>query len=286
YGLDFAALPTWEPGAEQTLPARQSFNQADPAPGFYAISVTNLHGIVLGEQRDAFAWFRDKEPVARPGGSIFVYEVAAHGAPVNAAFSGLRPAERAPELHDALATNDVRVRWFEAQTSLIWPVAAGWWALPVAQQIDALLLPYAITTTELLSADGTQRLRQPLYPPALPWPVTDTADSLPAAFLGYTALQIDSAAGEVALITGWQVTQATERPLKIFVHALDAAGQIVGQWDGLDVDAATWQPGDLFVQLHRFPVSETAVIHSFAVGLYDGETLERLLEPIAIVPGE
>lgn len=280
YGLDFTALPTWEPGPEQIPPFRQAFNPADPAPGFYAISVANLQGLVLGEEADTFAWFREREPLARVGGSIFVYEVAAQGEAVNVAFSGLRPADLAPELHAELGTNNVRVRWFDARTSLIWPAGEGWWALPANQPVD-VLLPFANMTAELRSTDGAQRLLQPVYPPALAWvenrPVGETA-----VFLGYDDVQNDQPVNEISLITGWRVAQTTERPLKIFVHALDETGQLVGQWDGLDVDPATWRPGDVFVQLHRFTVPETAVVHAFTIGLYDGATLERLAEPIMV----
>jgi hypothetical protein len=103
-----------------------------------------------------------------------------------------------------------------------------------------------------------------------------------AVFLGYDDVQNGQPVNEIALITGWRVAQVTERPLKIFVHALDETGQLVGQWDGLDVDPAAWQPGDVFVQLHRFTVPETAVVTSFAIGLYDGATLERLGEPVVV----
>lgn len=282
YGLNFTALPTWEPGPEQIPAARQTFNPHDPAPGFYAISVTNLQGLVLGAASDTFAWFRDQEPVARIGGSIFVYEVAAWGEPVNVAFSGLRPADLAPELHARLGTNDVRVRWYDARTSFIWPDRGGWWVVAADQAAAAFLLPFADLAGEFAYADGRQWLGQPVYPPPIPW-----AQAIPmgetAVFLGYDDVRNDQPANEINLITGWRVTQATERPLKIFVHALDEQGQLVGQWDGLDVDSATWQPGDVFVQLHRFAVPETAVVDAFAIGLYDGDTLERLAEPIVVM---
>lgn len=281
YGLDFTALPTWEPGPEQIPPSRQTFNPHDPAPGFYAISVANLQGLVLGEARDMFAWFRDQEPVARIGGSIFVYEVASQGAPVNVAFSGLRPAELAPELHARLATNDVRVRWFDARTSFIWPAREGLWVVAADQSVDAFLLPFADFAYVFTAADGSHLLGQPTYPPPIPWaqvvPMGETA-----VFLGYDDVRNGQPANEIALTTGWQVMQATERPLKIFVHALDETGQLLGQWDGLDVDPATWQPGDVFVQLHKFTVPEGTGVHSFAIGLYDGATLERLVEPIVV----
>jgi hypothetical protein len=48
-----------------------------PSPGTYAISVTLLQGAVLGDRRDYFKYFRDREPLARLGQSIFVYQQSA-----------------------------------------------------------------------------------------------------------------------------------------------------------------------------------------------------------------
>lgn len=279
YGLNFTALPTWEPGPEQIPAARQTFNPHDPAPGFYAISVTNLQGLVLGAASDTFAWFRDQEPVAQIGGSIFVYEVAARGEPVNVAFSGLRPAELAPELQARPGTNDVRVRWFDGRTSLIWPASGGWWAVSADAPLNPLLQPLVQTAEIFAADDGRQQLLRPIAVPLVLEGQT-VALGETAVFLGYQTVPHGQLPHEISLITGWQVTQATERPLKIFVHALDESGQLLGQWDGLDVDPATWQPGDVFVQLHQFTVPEGTAVHALAIGLYDGATLERLAEPV------
>lgn len=52
------------------------FNRLNPEPGIYAISVTNLWELPLRqEEKGVFAWFRDREPDARIGYSILVYEV-------------------------------------------------------------------------------------------------------------------------------------------------------------------------------------------------------------------
>ncbi|HEX9137918.1 MAG TPA: hypothetical protein VF905_13380, partial [Nitrospirota bacterium] len=46
-----------------------------PFPGTYAISVTLLQGAVFGDRRDYFQYFRNREPAARLGESIFIYRV-------------------------------------------------------------------------------------------------------------------------------------------------------------------------------------------------------------------
>lgn len=272
YGVQFDPLPTWSPGPEQGDPSCRSFNPADPAPGCYAISVTNLHGAVLGENRDAFAWFRGREPLERLGGSIFIYRVEARGEPVNVAFAGLRPEDLDPQLL-LWQTNDVRPRCFDARTSFLWP-AGGGWLLRAADQIPDPTLPFW-PDDPAAQAPG-QALYQLGSPPELflQGEPADLGGVL--EFLGYQR------PGEVALLTAWRVLSPTDRPLKIYVHALDADGAIVGQWDGLDVAPALWQQGDIFVHLHRFRVADQLPVVELAIGVYDGETMDRLAESLIL----
>ncbi|MBZ5534978.1 MAG: glycosyltransferase family 39 protein [Acidobacteriia bacterium] len=70
YGIHATMLEVpyaWEP---HDVPPKLS-----PSPGTYAISVTLLQGAVFGDRHDYFQFFRDREPAARLGGSIFIYRV-------------------------------------------------------------------------------------------------------------------------------------------------------------------------------------------------------------------
>lgn len=70
YGMHATMLEVpyaWEP---HDLPPKMS-----PSSGTYAISVTLLQGTVFGDRRDYFQYFRDREPMARLGESIFVFQV-------------------------------------------------------------------------------------------------------------------------------------------------------------------------------------------------------------------
>lgn len=136
YGIDFEPLPvpidTWE-----TL---RSFYPADPAPGFYAISVNSLQGLHMPDP-DTYAWFRERQPLAKIGYSIFIYQVPRTGSTsVVVALSGLRAAEICPEDYRLLlGTNDVQFKWFDASRSLILPArsqANGY--LVVAGDMSAL----------------------------------------------------------------------------------------------------------------------------------------------------
>lgn len=273
YGLDFHALPTWEPGPEQLPAFMQPFNPADPAPGFYAISVTNLQGLVLGEAHDTFAWFRDREPIARLGGSIFVYEVEARGETADMVFAGLRPAELVAGLHAQLETNDVQVRWLNGRSAFVWPAAGGWLAT-TEEPFDEAIRPF------LPPVPFRQSNSQLLY--QLPTPPDFNQWGQPVMmrevqFLGAQILQTD--ADEAGILTAWRVVGDVERPLKTFVHALDTQGNIIGQSDRLDVDSL--QPGDVFLQLHRFPAPSNQATQ-FRIGIYDANSLQNLAKPILL----
>jgi hypothetical protein len=69
YGIDYDWLPSFylinpTPGKIATAPENR----------YVAISATNLQGVYL-DDRETFAWFRQFEPVAKIGYSIFVYDL-------------------------------------------------------------------------------------------------------------------------------------------------------------------------------------------------------------------
>lgn len=276
YKVDFEPLPMWAPAPEQAPPGRQLYDPLNPAPGIYALSVTSLHGVVLGEQRDAFAWFREQEPFARLGGSIFLYEVPTKGAPIELVLLGVEPAELAPAVRAQLAGNDFRVRWLDDGSAMLWPDGGGWLVVGGGQEVNG-----AIQGTELvLEADG-QHLYRLAQPPVSASDVYSFADQL--SLLDVQFLNFEMAdTTEITLTTSWRILKPTNRPLKIFVHALDGQGQLLGQWDGLSAVPATWQPGDRFIQHHHLAVQSGETPAHFLIGLYDGETLDRVGEPLNI----
>ncbi len=84
--------------------------------------------------------------------------------------------------------------------------------------------------------------------------------------------------GEVELLTVWRVRARFTPEAVIFAHLLDNSGHVVGQVDRLDVPSWHWQPGDVFIQLHRFGVSTDAQpgLYHLEVGIYTREDLARL----------
>jgi len=274
YGLDFEPLVTWQPAPEQGYPPHQAYNPAAPAPGWYAISVTALHGAVMSDDRHAYAWFREREPVENVNGSIFIYEVLPQGEMATVAFSQLRPGDLHTELHEQFATNDVQPRWFDVRESMFWPADGGWMAISAAEIASSPELAALQPDVPIAEADGQLLYTLP-SPPPLTWATDDVPFGDALTFLGQQIVDID--VGEVALLTAWRVEKGDEkRPLKLFIHAVNENDEIVGQWDGLSIAPDAWMSGDMFVQSHSFTVDEGN--YRLAVGVYDAETGERLSE--------
>ncbi len=99
--------------------------------------------------------------------------------------------------------------------------------------------------------------------------------------------------GTVELVTFWRVTDPgplrprnlsnAEEDWAVFIHALDGAGNVIGQEDRLDAPAWDWQAGDVIAQIHRFALqpafSEGPIV--LEVGVYrrsDGLRLPVLAE--------
>ena len=77
--------------------------------------------------------------------------------------------------------------------------------------------------------------------------------------------------------------ETSDRPLQIFVHALDDSGAIVAQWDGLHLDPASLRVGDRFAQLHTLALPESDQVAAFALGVYDAETGVRSGSPLPLI---
>jgi len=75
------------------------------------------------------------------------------------------------------------------------------------------------------------------------------------ALIGYRLLTPAVRPGEeVALVTLWQVHGPAEADLALFAHLLEEGSHVLGQSDRLDAPAWNWHPGDVFAQVHRFPL--------------------------------
>jgi hypothetical protein len=129
-----------------------------PPPGTYAISATNLQGVLFDDE-DLFGYFLHREPVAQPGYSIQVYEIErmldAEASPV-AVTLGSTQIDQVPPLafEEYWHTNDLRLRWFDAEDSCTLPASEeSWYVLP-ADAANASSLCLSLSMVQ----DGLERL--------------------------------------------------------------------------------------------------------------------------------
>jgi hypothetical protein len=68
YGVEYEPLPSYPRRYEASV------EPANPPPGVYAISATNLQGVFFPD-RSIYSWFRNRRPDAVIGHSIFIYRL-------------------------------------------------------------------------------------------------------------------------------------------------------------------------------------------------------------------
>ncbi len=253
YKMSYRGLTSYPP--RLVHPDANPLYPPKPAPGVYAISATNLVG-VLFDDKDEFAWFRARQPDAKIGHSIFIYRVSAETEPIALVLQNISLQAVPPDLYAQLGSNNIRpIR--QTEEAMTFPAEGGW----------------------LLKAD-TMRLQAIDYP----------SEQAAAAYRDLGLWQFDEANttftfadGMLSGQTTWLVTEASAAALQIFVHALDENEAIIGQSDRLDVLASDLRAGDRIVQQHDFAVSQRPV--ALRIGLYDWQSGELFGEPI-ILPFE
>ena len=145
--------------------------------------------------------------------------------------------------------------------------AAGALVWPAGQDGGRVYVPeYAPLDGELAAAAG---LGEPIFRsqnapsfavyalPGMPAielsPVDESFGAPPAmALQGFAPLNVAVAVdeGQLRLASWWAVLAPLPDDAAIFVHLLDAAGNVVAQHDGLDAAAETLRPGDRVLQRH------------------------------------
>lgn len=288
YGVPATPLPVWPIGKPGTLDYL-NYYPPRPSAGWYAISVTNWHG-VYQDDPEYLAYFHQHEPTERVGQSIFVYDVAQDGPLTGVVLAGLGIVDIDSADYDTtIATNNIALRWADTRSAFLWPDAEAQWAVirsghrPM-HPLLAQLYPDAAVSGETLREDG-QRVaydlviwdKNPLD--ALVWQSAEAEFRDPAT--GDTVLRLDSFIGDgVDLLTRWQVVTPPAGELRLFVHVLDADGAIIAQHDGLDLRVSAVQNGDEFAQLHPLALDNLPPgTYDVRVGVYDPVTGERLRLP-------
>ena len=85
--------------------------------------------------------------------------------------------------------------------------------------------------------------------------------------------RVDEASAVGPLLPGINSTDVV-----LFTHILDEAGNIVAQQDRLDAPSASWQTGDIVIQVHRLqaPPQMASGIYTAVVGVYDRNSEQPL----------
>jgi hypothetical protein len=161
---------------------------------------------------------------------------------------------------------------------MVYPARGGWLVTEkeiassdIAQQIPGLGSPVMV-------AAGQKLYRLP-EAPDIAWPGAGAKFGDVLTFMGSKFVESDQRT--ISVLTAWHVEQAADQPLKVFVHAQAESGDIVGQWDGLDVDPHTWRIGDLIIQRHEIILPDGTMPAEILVGVYDSVSAERLGEPVS-----
>ena len=157
---------------------------------------------------------------------------------------------------------DPAARWVQTGSGV-----AGALVWPAGQTATRLFVPeYAPLDGELAAAAGLGEplFRSPDAPSfaiyALPGRPPDAEVAVGQSFGRPAAARLDGvtllnaadalSAGQLRLLSSWELLAALPDDVAMFVHLLDASGAIVAQHDGLDVAATTLRPGDRLLQRH------------------------------------
>ncbi len=116
--------------------------------------------------------------------------------------------------------------------------------------------------------------------------------------IGYDLPDPSAASGDLPLTLYWQPQAQIDRSLKVFVHLVDASGEIVSQQDQVPASAdrptTGWAPGEVIADRYALPLPDNLPPGDYMlrIGWYDPLTGERLsltgggeflLLPLAIV---
>lgn len=274
YGINYVGLDSYPPRLMN--PGARPFYPHNPAPGIYAISATNLQGVQFADH-DQFAWFRDKEPLAKIGYSIFIYDVPAYGEPVDLVLSGVQLDEIAPDDFARLGTNDVTPHWIDLTEGFLQPIRSPYWLAVSKDKVAHFFFGEWIANEEKVSETEEYLLyrvdfeyveQENLQTFLQNDHQIDLVDfSIPDGSLNRSSLMV---------ITRWQ-NQSPPVPIKLFIHLTDNEGNIQAQWDGLSALWEGFRQGDTLIQIQHFEIPDNLTPGSYQVraGVYHPDTGKR-----------
>jgi 4-amino-4-deoxy-L-arabinose transferase-like glycosyltransferase len=250
-----------------TGPEVNGYNPYSPPPGWYAISVTSLRLGLLERNVDLYAYFQDKEPVARAGYSINLYYVD---------YPETMPVVRTAVTETPVfALDPAQLGWVEGARLI-----SKWTGEP-----DILVSPPAPS------------------PELATWLTTPVQFGQSFQLVGYDLSAVTAVPGDtIELALVWQVTAenvgrtiampapSAAAPLAAFVHiSAEDPAQIIAQYDGWGTALTGLEQADRIYQPIRLTVPADAQPGSYylRLGLYSPQSGHRLpLQPAAQFPDD
>ena len=176
---------------------------------------------------------------------------------------------------------DPQARWVQQGGAIVFPAGGnGRFYVPEFATIDPHLMQAAgLTEPDYRNTNAPSFARYAM--PAIPTvPQLDAPIQLGNALslLGFDSI-LNSDQNQFIILTWWHVDTPLPHDLSTFMHLLDANGNLISQFDGLDAMPGTLFPGDMFVQRHVVELGETAVAHKLLLGAYTRQNNQRLIQP-------
>jgi 4-amino-4-deoxy-L-arabinose transferase-like glycosyltransferase len=251
YGISYQPLPAFL--RFLVGPEVHGYNPYTPPPGWYAISVTSLQLGLLFENVDMYAYFREREPAARAGYSIHLYQVSypEETELVRTTVTSTAVSDVAAEALGVAPGRRVIAKWSESPATTITPAGQHNGPPPAAQPARAdfggafTLLGYELDAEQVIAGESAHLT---LY-----WQVGSAAVETPAP----------SRAG----------------PLAAFVHISgDDPAQIAAQYDGWEAALTGLERGDLIAQRITLPLPAGTAPGAYYLrtGLYSPQSGQRL----------
>jgi hypothetical protein len=262
YGVRYRPLPSYLRFVEGREIA--AYNPFTPEPGWYAISATALRtGLMTPETADLYKVFRDLEPDARAGYSIYLYNLT-----YPPETEVVRPTvldapvwSFTPEALEITPGRRAQVKWLATPDAAIYPQGAGFTAADDAA-FQAVNADFDDVLT-LLGYTKDTELAQPGAPLTLTlfWQVGATPMPQPAPTRG--------------------------APLSTFVHLVDGdPARKVAEADGWPTALRGLEPGDVIAQRVTLQIPETTppARYDLLVGAYSPQNWQRLTTTQAGAP--
>jgi hypothetical protein len=241
----------------------------------------------------------------RAVGSWEAPEKLISGVPVDlhVSWQALRPLETS-DLHFRLkATAEDGTLLWEQPADPVTPVPGAWpggqtyrlthHLQPKAPQPGQVSASLELCAEQANEAPACAVLGQPTLvsrSPAFELPAApqQTADAHWDDLFTLAGYDLEPPGQALTLTLYWRADAAPGAPLKRFVHAVNAGGEIVAQADALlesdGVPATYWQPGEYVVDRVALEIPAGEQVTELYVGLYDPQTGERL--PVSAANGE